>query len=131
IELEALADPDEVGYYAWQIDGSQINIKPLLQAVLQDLKEGVNVSAISARFHNTIIQISMAIVKDIRTKYGINQIALSGGVWQNQFLIKKMIINLEKDGFSPIIHQHLPANDGCISFGQALIAAYRYIKDKE
>jgi hydrogenase maturation protein HypF len=131
IELEALADPDEVGYYAWRTDGSQIEIKPLLQAVLQDLRDHVDVRIIAARFHNTIVQLSLEIARIIRQTYSIQQVVLSGGVWQNQFLIRKTYYALEKEGFSPIIHRHLPPNDGCVAFGQALITAYRYMKDKE
>ena len=131
IELEALADQDEVGYYAWRMDDSQINIKPLLQAVLKDLADHVGVRVISARFHNTIVQLSLEIATAIRKTYGINQVALSGGVWQNQFLIRKTFRALEKEGFSPCIHRYLPPNDGCVAFGQALITAYRYKQDKE
>lgn len=131
IELEALADQHELGYYAWRMDGPLIDIKLLLQAVLRDLRDHVDVSIISARFHNTMVQLSIEIAKTIRHEYGIRQIALSGGVWQNQFLIEKTYHALEKEGFAPLIHRYLPPNDGCVAFGQALIAAYRYMKDKE
>ena len=126
-----MADQHELGCYAWLMDGPLIDIKLLLQAVLRDLRDHVDVSIISARFHNTIVQLSIEIAKTIRHEYGIRQIALSGGVWQNQFLIEKTYHALEKEGFAPLIHRYLPPNDGCVAFGQALIAAYRYMKDKE
>ena len=131
IELEALADQDEVGYYAWQMDGCQIDIKPLLQAVLRDLRDHVDIPTISARFHNTIVQVSVEIAKAIQQTYGIRHVALSGGVWQNQFLVKKTYRALEAEGFAPLIHRYLPPNDGCVSFGQALITAYSYMMNKE
>ncbi|NIR62362.1 MAG: hypothetical protein GWO10_00875 [candidate division Zixibacteria bacterium] len=53
---------------------------------------------------------------------GIETVALSGGVWQNMTLLGKTYQNLEKDGFTVLIHERVPANDGGISLGQAVIA---------
>jgi hydrogenase maturation protein HypF len=132
IELEALADPVETGYYAWQVDeNKQINIKAMLENILDDISKQVSKSIISARFHNTIARISLQIASEIKKEYGIEQFALSGGVWQNLFLIEKTLVLLRNNGYQPIIHHKLPPNDGCVSFGQAMIAAYRYMKNKE
>jgi hydrogenase maturation protein HypF len=48
-------------------------------------------------------------------------VALSGGVWQNAYLYRKSIKLLKDAGFKVLVHTQLPCNDGCISFGQALI----------
>ncbi|MFO7721611.1 MAG: hypothetical protein R6V49_00140, partial [Bacteroidales bacterium] len=58
-------------------------------------------------------------------------IALSGGVWQNKNLLEKSMGLLRKEGFHPLIHHQLPPNDGCVAFGQAMVAAYRYLQEKE
>ncbi len=131
IELEALAEKNELGYYAWQMDGDVINIKPMLTAILADIKQHVTVPIISARFHNTLAQMSLDIAKSVNQQHQIDQIVLSGGVWQNQLLLEKTYQILDENGFHPLIHRQLPPNDGCVAFGQAMITAYRYKKDKE
>jgi hydrogenase maturation protein HypF len=83
----------------------------------------VSPGRISAKFHNTIIQIAIKACKNIRLDRGINHVALSGGVWQNIYLFDKMIFALEKEGFTPLFHHLLPPNDACISLGQVVIAA--------
>lgn len=131
IELEALVDKDELGYYPCQLDGSQIDVRDVLTAIIEDLSEDVSRAVISARFHNTIAHLSLEIVKSIRATYGIQKIALSGGVWQNQYLLEKTLTLLEGEGFQPLIHHLTPPNDECIALGQAIITAYRYLRDKE
>jgi hydrogenase maturation protein HypF len=131
IELEALADTTETGYYAWQIDDKEIIVKAMLEAILADIKKKVPGSIISARFHNTIAQISLNIALEIRRLYDIDNIALSGGVWQNLLLLKTTLKLLRQNGIHPIMHQQMPPNDGCVALGQAMIAAYRMMDNKE
>jgi len=131
IELEALVDKDELGYYPWRLDGHQIDMKDALAAIMDDLSMDVSQAVISARFHNTIAHLSLEIAKSIRATYGIHKIALSGGVWQNQYLLNKTRSLLERETFQPLIHQLTPPNDECISLGQAIITANRFLQDKE
>lgn len=131
IELEALAEADELGYYPWRLDGPQINLKETLEAILEDLSGGASQATISARFHNTIAQLSLAIAKLIRETYHIKEIALSGGVWQNLYLLKRTTALLRDAGFAPLIHHRSPPNDECVSLGQAAVTAYRYLHNKE
>ncbi len=131
IELEALAEDDELGYYPWRLDGPQINFKETLEAILKDLSQGASQAAISARFHNTIAQLSLAIAELIRETYHIEEIALSGGVWQNLYLLKRTIALLKDAGFQLLIHHRSPPNDECVSLGQAAVTAYRYLHNKE
>ncbi len=131
IELEALADEDELGYYPWQMDGSQINIKPLLEGILTDLSEGKSQSIISRRFHNTIAELCLELARAIKKEFNSQKLILSGGVWQNQLLLEKTIHLLDNNGFQPLVHRQMPPNDSCVAFGQAMITAYRLMKDKE
>jgi hydrogenase maturation protein HypF len=127
MELEALVDPNENGYYPWEIEDRFINVKSTLQSVLDDyLLNKTPKAIISARFHNTLAQLSLQIAKMIENTYGIDQIVLSGGVWQNITLLNKTMDLLKANQFQPIIHHQMPPNDGCVSFGQAIIAAYRF-----
>lgn len=131
IELEALADDRELGYYPWEIDADQMRVKPLLAAILTDLSLGVSTAKISAKFHQTIAQMTSEIASQIHQTTGIRQFILSGGVWQNRFLLERTLPLLRNSGFEPLIHHQFPSNDGCIAFGQAMITAYRYMQDKE
>jgi len=126
IELEALADGNELGYYPWDVDGDEINLKTTIKTILSDIASGIEKSIISARFHNTIAHLSLAVSERIKQETGIDRIVLSGGVWQNQLLLEKTIRLLEKNNFQALIHKQTPPNDGCVAFGQALITAYRY-----
>ena len=54
---------------------------------------------------------------------GVNTVALSGGVWQNRYLLENTCQTLEKAGFIVLTHHQVPANDGCIALGQVMIAA--------
>ena len=131
IELEAVAEPDEVGYYSWQIKDDEILIGPLVEEILADLHQGQSPATLSARFHNTIARIGLDLAERIRQTTGVEKIALSGGVWQNLCLLETTTTLLREHGFQPLIHQQTPPNDGCVAFGQALIAAYRYSHHKE
>ncbi len=131
IELEALAQPGELGYYSWQIEKDEILVTPMVAAILDDLKRGTSPAVISARFHNTITRLGLDLAERIRQQTGIKKIALSGGVWQNLRLLETTTTLLNNNGFTPLIHHQAPPNDGCVAFGQAMIAAYRYSRNKE
>jgi hydrogenase maturation protein HypF len=55
---------------------------------------------------------------------GINQVAVSGGVFQNRLLLRTVMSLLEYAGFSVLTHKQVPCNDGGISLGQAVIANF-------
>jgi len=131
IELEALADDRQLGYYPWEVEGDQIIVKPTLSAILTDLSSGVCTAEISAKFHQTLAQMTSEIASQIHKTTGIRQFVLSGGVWQNRFLLERTLTLLRDSGFEALIHHQLPPNDGCIAFGQAMIASYRYMQEKE
>ncbi len=131
IELEAIADTQETGYYSWVLNEQSISIKPMLESILLDIKSNVKPAQISARFHNTIIQLSLDIAKRIQDEYGTTKFAFSGGVWQNKYLIEKILPPFRALGLIPLIHHKIPPNDSCVALGQAVITGYRYQQDKE
>ena len=65
----------------------------------------------------------------IREKSGINAVALSGGVYQNQLLLSFSVKRLEEEGFLVLRHRLIPPNDGGICLGQA-VAAMNYLNKK-
>jgi len=122
IELEALADPDEQSAYPIEIGDGPIDPRPALQDLLVDRKSGTSSATISARFHNGVARMIQATCEAIRRQEGINTVALSGGVWQNMTLLRKTVPSLEEAGFTVYVHRQVPANDGGLSLGQAVIA---------
>ncbi|HID34224.1 MAG TPA: hypothetical protein EYP25_06570, partial [Anaerolineae bacterium] len=59
----------------------------------------------------------------LRDETGLNQVALSGGCFQNRILLEELAAGLRADGFQVFTHHQVPANDGGLSLGQAVIAA--------
>jgi hydrogenase maturation protein HypF len=122
IELESLADQDESGTYPFAIEGKILNPSPLFQSMLSDLRANVPLPTLAGRFHNTLAGLLHRVCQKVRTQTGTEEVALSGGVWQNMTLLKKSIHLLQKDGFTVYLHHQVPTNDGGISLGQAVIA---------
>lgn len=89
---------------------------PMIQAVLQDIQEGVSPSLIAARFHNTLVEMTVAIAHAA----GLERVALSGGCFQNAHLTERAVRRLTEEGFRPYWHQRVPPNDGGIALGQIM-----------
>ena len=92
--------------------------RPLLEAVLGDLSRGVESSIIAARFHNALVEAIVAVAREI----GEENVALSGGCFQNRLLLEMTVRQLVPRGFHVLTHHQVPCNDGCIALGQAVIA---------
>jgi len=126
IELEAILDPDEKGTYRFEIDPSHaIGIRKMLEQIIFDIHNHVPIGKISARFHNGLRSLIITSCSGIRRETGINTIALSGGVWQNQTLLTGTIKALAHDRFQVLWHHQVPTNDGGIALGQTMIAYYQ------
>jgi len=122
IELEALADPDETGLYTLDItDDGMFQPGLMIAEIIADLNQDCGIPIISARFHNTISELVLEMALKLKKIHTLNQVALSGGVWQNISLLRKSHKALHKAGFKVYIHQQVPANDGGLSLGQAVI----------
>jgi hydrogenase maturation protein HypF len=125
IEFEALADPAEAGSYPFDLDAGQILLRSVVEALVQDVIAGVPTAKISARFHNGLAECVLQICSNIQSETGLNQVALSGGVWQNITLLGRTLSLLKDHGFRVYLHREVPTNDGGLSLGQAVIAAAR------
>jgi hydrogenase maturation protein HypF len=129
IELEMIAAQEEQGLYPISLakEHGMIIIDPLdaIRMVLREKAQGEEVSKISARFHNGITQAAIEVCSTLRAETGIGTVALSGGVYQNMYLLGRTVSMLKAQGFKVLTHQKVPANDGGISLGQAVLAAHR------
>lgn len=105
-----------------QINGKRnILIQPIIRSLVRSIQNNESFSKISSRFHRTLVQIYLEIANEARSETGINDIALSGGVFQNMILFEHTILALEKANFRVYTHSQVPTNDGGISLGQAMI----------
>jgi len=105
-----------------------ISFKLVFENILKDLLEGKRKDNIAAKFHNTLKEIIDNISLSVYRKYKVNKIILSGGCFQNRYLLGKTIKTLEEKGFTVYYHQQTPPNDGSISLGQIYTLAF--IKDR-
>ncbi|BCM17540.1 carbamoyltransferase HypF [Mesorhizobium sp. J8] len=124
IELEALANPFMEEAEAWPLppqSGSTIRWRGLWQALLSDIIAGVETGLISARFHKTLIAIISSTAARLAGEHRVDTIALSGGVFQNRLLLEGMFSGLSAAGFEVLAHSNVPANDGGLALGQAMI----------
>jgi hydrogenase maturation protein HypF len=99
-----------------------INWKPVITGIVKDLKFGVEKSRISLKFHNAVCDMIKDVCISLRKKYKIKKVCLSGGVFQNKYLIQRAKPMLEKEGFNVYGHERIPTHDGGIAIGQAVLA---------
>jgi len=128
IELEMKIEKTKSKPYNYQIkkEGQIYIIHPenIIEEIVYDLREKKNAGLIAYRFHITISDIIRKVAGILRDEREINKVALSGGVFQNNFLLENVYNELKKDGFDVYIHRKVPPNDGGISLGQAAIAHF-------
>jgi hydrogenase maturation protein HypF len=99
-----------------------IDMKEAFKQIVGDVRKGTSAGEISARFHNTIISILLTFCSMMRMELELDQVALSGGVFQNKYLFEKLSRGLQEKGFDLLTHSEVPTNDGGLSLGQAVIA---------
>lgn len=136
IKLELIADDHENKSYPFDINvtgetrGSVplriIRWQQIIEHIINDVKSGVTNSVISARFHNSIVDMTLQVCIILRDSLGLNEVVLSGGVFQNRFLFSRLLKKLTSLDFRVYFPQKIPCNDGGISLGQAVIAGERY-----
>jgi hydrogenase maturation protein HypF len=130
IELEmAMDDRDDQAAYPIELqeDGksSLIVTRPLFESLVADLLKDTPIAAISRRFHNGLIEVLVKIANSIRARASLNRVCLSGGTFHNTYLLEKLTSKLAEHGFEVFTHSEVPAGDGGLSLGQALVAAHR------
>lgn len=126
IELENILDPSVKEYYSYHIGEEngvyQIDYKSILMGVLKDIENKLSPSSISAKFHNTIGNVTLEAISRIKERYNINKVVLSGGVFENTYLLSYVVKGLRKRNCHVYYHQQIPTNDSGISVGQLGVA---------
>jgi hydrogenase maturation protein HypF len=113
--------------FSWENKSQRIiHIEPFIKGVAADIMNGVLPSVISRKFHCTLILLFTQLAREIAKETGLNRVVLSGGVFQSAILLSGLIQCLSKEGLTVLTHRLVPANDGGIALGQALVAASLY-----
>lgn len=132
IELENILDSAINTCYDYCIERKdsffEIDYESIIRGVISDLEQNVLPSAISAKFHNTISNAVVDTVKQIREDFDLSDVVLSGGVFENVYLLESVYRKLLEMGFNVYFNEQIPINDSGISLGQ-LVAANEVMKE--
>ncbi len=124
MRLEALVNSNIAGSYPFS-SGTTIRLDETIRAIVDDVLNDSENMTIATKLHNTIINIIFDTVNAIRTREGINKAVLSGGVFQNKYLLNGVTELLQKNSFEVYSHATIPTNDGGIALGQLAVASKR------
>lgn len=123
IELEAISEENTSGWYSFELQNGIIEAAPVIRAIVDDMRCGQSTHVIGQRFHNSVAKMVQQVCEAFSVETGTRKVVLSGGVWQNIRLLSLTYNLLRRDNYEVTIHHQIPANDGGLSLGQAVIAA--------
>lgn len=119
MELEALVDEPIAFAGGFTIENGVLSFAPLLAhfaLARPDTRAGASL------FHGTLIEGLAALARHGAAMSGLKSVALGGGCLMNRVLAEGLAAALQQSNLTPLLARRLPANDGGLSFGQAVIA---------
>lgn len=131
--IEMLAAPHEKSVYpidAEKVGSMVFDTALLVRAVIQDQQEGISKETIAARFQNSLALFFANSCEKIRQRNGINQVVLSGGVFQNVMFTNILQERLDMLNFSVYTQNKVVPGDGGIALGQAVAGRAIYLKSR-
>ena len=131
ILLEAAAR-DDGGTYPILLSGRPLvfDWREMIRAIVQDQQQGMDTGIIAARFMNTLVEMAVRMAVAAREHTGLNRVCLSGGSFQNMYIMHRLPDRLRDDGFQVYHHSRVSTNDEGIALGQLMIANAKW-KGKE
>jgi hydrogenase maturation protein HypF len=126
LELEWIATPHvaRARDYRFDLRDEQIDPAPVLAALVDDLHRGCPTGPMAAGFHVAVARLIADQAERLHRKTGIEQVALSGGVFQNTLLLRLARAELTARGLPVLTHRLVPPNDGGLALGQAAVAGH-------
>ncbi len=125
MRLEAALTEQHGEKYDYLEKGNVISFVPMIGELAVDVAKKRNISYISLKFHNTVVAVIVSTVKQLSLKYGLKKVVLSGGTFQNKFILAKVEHLLQRAGLKVYTQQRIPSNDGGIALGQISVASKR------
>lgn len=138
LRLSELAEPfldqpcdekDSDNNYPFDIIEDRWDVTPVIRAIQIDLDNRLPTSLIAIKFHRTVAAMVVEGVQTASSRTGLRRVVLSGGVWNNRYLLSHVKRRLLQDGFSVYTHRITPSGDGGISLGQAVCGLWRWAKE--
>ena len=102
----------------WVIDTCGV-----IRGIVADVEAGRGAAAVSARFHAAVAAMLLAAAERARRQTGLGRVALAGGCFANDRLVRILAPGLEADGFEVFVHRDVSPGDGGVALGQAYVAA--------
>ena len=99
-----------------------LNTGALVKTIAEARLAGADIEKLAYFFHWILAEEIIVACQKARKESGRGTVALSGGVFQNQLLLKMVDDGLQKEGFKVLRHRLVPPNDGGIALGQAVYA---------
>ncbi len=99
-----------------------LNTGALVKAIAEARFAGEDPDKLAYFFHWILAEEIIAACQKAKKESGRRTAALSGGVFQNQLLLRMVDEGLQKEGFKVLRHRLVPPNDGGIALGQAVYA---------
>jgi hydrogenase maturation protein HypF len=127
MRLEDIINENEHGIYNYEINHELkiISFAQAIRQIVEEITKSIDPSIISTRFHNTIVQVIVDICEQVRKETGLNKVVLSGGSFQNRYLLYHAEKSLIQNGFNVYSNCSFPSNDGGIALGQLAIGGKR------
>ncbi len=113
-------------HYDYDIYESNIDVSQMIKQIVGDMEQGLSSGDISAKFHNTIGEMVYSVSSLIAKKTEIGKVVVSGGCFQNKYLLNYITKRFEHDKLDLFTHKKFSTTDLGISVGQAVIAASIY-----
>lgn len=127
--LEQVAEGGATREYGFDVvsgnGGVLLDARPIVVAVVKDLRRGRPVGEVAGRFHRTMAAATLEVCRAIRGATGLRRVCLSGGVFNNDLLSSDLVARLETVGFEVFLPRQAPVGDGGIALGQVLVAGAR------
>lgn len=99
-----------------------LNTGALVKTIAEARLAGADTEKLAYFFHWILAEEIIVACQKAGKESGRGTVALSGGVFQNQLLLKMVDEGLQKEGFKVLRHRLVPPNDGGIALGQAVYA---------
>jgi hydrogenase maturation protein HypF len=101
----------------WEID-----MRPAIERLVRDIQLKAPVGLMAAKFHNSLVAVIVEVCLELRKTDGLSLVCLSGGTFQNVYLLERVMPALRDHGFEVYLNRKVPTNDGGIALGQAAVA---------
>ena len=99
--------------------------RQMIRELVRQRDRGIPVPDLAAVFMNTMVEMAVQTVTAAAAKTGFSRVVLSGGSFQNIYIMHRLPQRLQAAGLEIFSHRRVSCNDEGLSLGQLAIAAAR------